>query len=203
MRNIDPKKTFKHLYGYSRTEPELIKVPSLKYLEVSGEGNPNDNPCFEAAIGALYALSYTLKFAIKDAHAKNYTVMPLEGLWDADDPLAFVNNQKDDWRWTLCIMQPKEVNSSMLSAAVKHVLSKKKELTMVNDVVLNERNEELCAHILHVGPYSEEGPTVAHLHDFIAENGFKPSGQHREIYLSDVRRVAPEKLRTIIRQGVG
>jgi hypothetical protein len=114
---------------------------------------------------------------------------------------VFTAGDKQSWKWTLMIMQPEYVTEELFERAVEQV-SKKKDLPSLEDLRLESFHEGLSAQVLHVGPFSEEGPTIERLHRFIEENGYRRRGKHREIYLSDLRRVAQEKLKTIIRQPI-
>ncbi|CAJ35952.1 GyrI-like domain-containing protein [Methanocella arvoryzae] len=148
----------------------------------------------------LFPLAYTLKFMIKKRQGIDYAVMPLEGLWWADDMEHFYEN-KDAWKWTSMMMQPEFVTEALFAEAVAEV-RKKKAPAAIDKVRLEKYAEGMCAQIMHIGPYSEEGPTVAKLHAFIDESGYEKTGKHHEIYLSDPRRAAPEKMKTVIRQPV-
>ena len=149
---------------------------------------------------ALYTASYTLKFRLKQEQGLDCVVPPLEGLWWmllADFDL----DRRDDWRWTLMLPQPEEVNRELLDQAVA-AAKKKKQLPALEKLRLEIYDEGRAAQILHVGPYSEEMATIDRLHAFITEQGFHLCGKHHEIYLSDPRRTAPEKLKTILRQPI-
>ncbi len=157
-------------------------------------------PEFARAIEALYSLSYTIKFACKRGPLQiDYGVMPLEGLWWADDMNDFSSGNKQNWKWTLMIMQPDFITEDIVAQA-KAQLKNKKNPKGVDSVRFKKIHEGKCAQIMHIGPFSEEAATIAKLHAFIGSAGHKLSGKHREIYLSDMRRTAPEKLKTIIRQ---
>ena len=177
-----------------------MDVPSLTYLMVDGEGDPNISPAFTHAIEALYSLSYTLKFSLKKSpHAVDYGVMPLEGLWWANDLRAFHRQDKSTWKWTAMILQPEFIGRKQVTAAFDEV-RKKKKLVALERVRLETLAEGTAAQILYVGPFSDEGPTIQRIHEFIHAAGKELCGKHHEIYLSDPRRTAPEKLKTIIRQ---
>jgi hypothetical protein len=133
--------------------------------------------------------------------AIDYGVLPLEGVWWAQDMSAFTTADKASWMWTLMIMQPEYVTMDLFEQALGQV-RKKKALPALNQLRFESFHEGLCAQLLHVGPFSEEGPTVRRLHGFIEDHGYRRRGKHREIYLSDLRRTAPEKLKTIIRQPI-
>jgi hypothetical protein len=196
----DLKKDLKPLYTASAKEATLVTVPRLRHLMFNGFGDPNANPEFQAGVEALYTVSYTLKFMLKKAQGLDYVVPPLEGLWwmlMAD----FDPERRDDWRWTLMIPQPEQVTKDLLAQAVT-AAQKKKALPALERIRLEILDEGEAAQILHVGPYGEEAASIERLHAFIKQKGYHFCGKHHEIYLSDPRRTAPEKLKTIIRQPV-
>jgi len=202
MEKIDFKKKYKPLYSPSESEVSIIDVPELHYLMVDGKGDPNTSEDFQDAVEALFTLSYALKFKIKKGDLGiDYGVMPLEGLWWHHEMTQFSVDNKEDWHWTLMIMQPEYVTKRILSDVIIQVKMKKDPvaLTKVNFEPLFEGK---VAQIMHIGPFSDEGPTVAKLHDHIHENGFSLHGKHHEIYLSDIKRAAPENWRTVIRQPI-
>jgi len=201
MPKIDLKKEWKSLYSASARKPALIDVPKIKYLMIDGSGDPNTSPRFHGAIEALYGVAYTLKFSLKLGPEKiDYPVMPLDGLWWTDaEPFDVAN--KASWKWTLMIALPECITAAMVRQAKKTV-KEKKALALVDEVRLESFREGPAVQIMHIGPYSEEGPTIQKLHQFAAESGYSLSGKHHEIYFSDPRRTKPEKLRTILRQPV-
>ena len=199
MEKIDYKKELKHLYRSSAKKVEVVEVPKMNFLMIDGDGGPN-HPTFQNAIEVLFPLSYTLKFMIKKSDIGiDYGVLPLEGLWWADDMSSFIKDKKDDWKWTLMIMQPELVKKEMVVKAIEEV-RKKKDPVALPLVRFESFSEGEVAQIMHIGPFSEEGPTVQKLHSFIKDSGKKIIGKHHEVYLSDIRRAAPEKWKTIIRQ---
>lgn len=199
MKKIDFKKELKHLYKPSAKKVEIVDVPRMNFLMVDGEGEPGSTT-FQEAIEALFPLAYTLKFMVKRGDlAIDYGVLPLEGLWWADDMASFSVEDKSSWKWTLMIMQPKLITKKMVKEATAQVKEKKNPVALPL-VRFESFKEGKAAQTLHVGPFSEEGPTVERVHQFIEENGSKLRGKHREIYLSDFRRAAPENLKTVIRQ---
>ena len=203
MEKIDFKKEFKHLYNPSSKEPAIVDVPEMNFLMVDGEGDPNTAQEYKDAVEALYSVSYALKFMIKKSEvAVDYGVMPLEGLWWADDMAQFSVENKDIWKWTSMIMQPKYATKELFNKATEQV-EKKKNLPALLKIRFESFNEGLSAQIMHIGPYSVEGPTIERLHDFIKEKGYELRGKHHEIYLADPRRSAPEKMKTVLRQPVG
>lgn len=199
MDKVDFKKTMKHLYQPPRKNPVMVEVPPMNYLMIDGKGDPNTSQEYKDAIEALYPLSYTLKFRIKKNGLMDYTVPPFESLWWADDADAFTNGRKDQWQWTAMIMQPSIVTSDMVDEAIATVAAKKKPAGL-SKVRFGLIEEGLCAQIMHIGPFADEGPTIQSLHAFITSEGYQLRGKHHEIYLSDFRRTAPEKLKTVIRQ---
>lgn len=200
MERLDLKKRWKDAYSASAKEPSLVEVPRLSYLMIDGAGDPNRSAAFQEAVEALFALSYTLKFMIKKSPGGfDYGVMPLEGLWWAEDMADFGGGSRDSWQWTLMILQPEQVTAALVESARAQAAAKK-ALPALPGARLESWEDGLSAQILHVGPFSEEGPTVARLHRFIETEGLRLQGRHREIYLSDFRRAEPARLKTIIRQ---
>jgi hypothetical protein len=202
MEKVDYKKQYKLLYNPTHKEVTKVDVPILNYIMMDGEGNPNNSLQFEGAVQALYSTAYTLKFMLKkqnDGSFPDFAVMPLEGLWWSDNMDAFVMEKKDDWKWTLMILQPDFVTEDLIKKAIEEA-NKKKPQSMLSQVRLERLEEGLCAQIMYFGPYAEEGPTIQKLHQYVKENGYTLIGKHHEIYLSDPRRCAPEKMKTIIRQ---
>ena len=198
MRKVDLKKELKHLYQPSAKEVVGVDVPVLQFLMIDGEGDPNSVPAYGRAVEALFSVSYTAKFALKKAQAVDYAVMPLEGLWWADDLSAFAANDRAKWRWTMMIMQPDFVPREVIEAAMADV-EKKKKLPAVKELRLETFAEGRCAQILHIGPFTTEGPTIERLHAYIDARTAR-RGKHHEIYLSDIRRAEPAKWKTVIRQ---
>ena len=201
MTKVDLKKDLKHLYHASSKEPVIVEVPAFDFLMLDGAGDPNGSPHFQAAVEALFSVAYTLKFMVKKEKGVDYGVMPLEGLWYADDMSQFSPDRKDLWKWTLMIVQPEYVTSNLVRLALEQVAKKKKLAPLARMKFLKYR-EGLAAQILHLGPYGDEWPAVARLRAFIQEKGGQLRGKHHEIYLSDPRRTAPEKLKTILRQPI-
>lgn len=198
MARIDLKRELKHLYSPSAKAVVEVDVPALRFLMIDGQGDPNTTPAYAEAVEALFSVSYTAKFMVKRATGIDYAVMPLEGLWWADDHAAFAANDRARWRWTMMILQPDVVEDAVLEAAITQVRDRKR-LPAVHRLRLEWFVEGRCAQVLHVGPFTEEGPTIERLHAFIAERG-RLAGKHHEIYLSDIRRAHPAKWRTVIRQ---
>jgi len=200
MQKIDFKTTLKHLYAPSAKEVVELDVPEMNFLMIDGKGDPNVSQEFKEAIETLYPVAFALKFMAKKADAGNdFVVPPLEGLWWADDMNDFASMNKTNWKWTLMIMQPGFVTGKMVDEVVVQV-KEKKDPPLLSRLRFASYHEGLSAQILHLGPFSEEGPTIERLHDFITKRGRQNHGKHHEIYLSDFRKVSPEKMRTVLRQ---
>jgi hypothetical protein len=198
---LDLRRERRELYTAART-PAIVDVPELPYLVIDGHGDPNTAPAYSEAVSALYTVAYTIRFALKRGPAAlDAPVMPLEGLWWTADMATFTTEDKSAWDWTMMIAVPPQVDGAFVADA-RAAAAGKKRLPGIERVRLQQYREGRAAQVLHVGPYSAEGPTIAALHAFIAAQGLEPSGKHHEIYLGDPGRTAPEKLRTIIRQPV-
>jgi hypothetical protein len=203
MEKLDLKKQWKQFYEGKAGVLVEVNVPALTYLTVDGEGDPNTSKSFEEAVEALYSLSYTLKFSLKKSpRALDYGVMPLEGLWWADDPRAFHQADKSAWKWTAMILQPEFIAQADVDAAFIEV-RKKKNPAALDRVRFESLAEGPSVQALHLGPFSAEGPLIQRMHEYIHAAGKELRGKHHEIYLSDPRRTAPEKLKTILRQPMG
>ncbi|NMC13548.1 MAG: hypothetical protein GYA34_11785 [Chloroflexi bacterium] len=201
MEKVEWKKIYKNLF-FPPGDPVLVDVPTMNYLMIDGHGDPNTVQAYKDAIEALFSLSYTIKFSIKKEMAIDYSVYPSEGLWWVEDMAQFTTEDKSSWDWTMMIAQPDFVDIGKVEHARSDVMKKKKELAAIGQVRFEPFNEGLSVQLMHSGPYSAEGPNIARIHAFIHENGFEVNGKHHEIYLSDVRRTAPEKLKTVLRQPV-
>lgn len=201
MEKIDFKKQFSDFYSQRKNKITILDVPVFNYLSIEGKGEP-DSQLFLEAMEALYSVSYKLKFRIKESiNPKNYTVMPLEGQWWAKNPNDFVNNKKENWQWNLMIMQPNFINNELIEET-KEIIKSKKTLPALEKLKFETIQDGTSAQILHIGPYSEEGPTLVKLHDYFKNKNYTFNGRHREIYIGDPRKSAPERLRTIIRQPI-
>jgi hypothetical protein len=199
MTLFDVRKEYKHLYYPSARTVGVLEVPPMSFLMVDGQGDPGGQAYLDA-VGALYAVSFTLKFLLKKGEAAiDYSVLPLEGLWWTDDRDGFDVARRERWQWTGMIMQPPFITPAMVEEAIRQVAARK-DTPALSKVRFATFHEGLAAQILHLGPYSAEGPTIERLHRFIAESGHALAGKHHEIYLSDPRRAAPERLKTVIRQ---
>lgn len=200
MKTLDWKKELKHLYQPSTKEVVAVDVPAMNFLMMEGKGDPNTAQEYADAVEALFSVAYTLKFMVKKGVlAIDYGVMPLEGLWWAEDMSKFSTEDKSNWLWTMMIAQPPFVTPAMVEAAIAEVKRKKNPVAL-DRLRFEEFSEGPSAQIMHIGPFSEEGPNIAKVHDFIAASGSCLRGKHHEIYLSDIRKASPSKWKTVIRQ---
>ncbi len=200
------KLDFKKILPGYRAPPdrfEIVEIPDQQYLMVDGHGDPNTSLAYTDALAALYPLAYKLKFASKRELDRDYVVPPLEGLWWADDMDAFTaSRDKSRWDWTMMLMVPEWIDGDLFEATLAQVVTKDPP-ARVADIRLRPLSEGRCVQTLHLGPFDDEGPVLERMHhEFIPDHGLRLTGKHHEIYLSDPRRVAPEKLRTILRQPV-
>ena len=201
MTKVDFKKTLKQFYIPPK-EFVIVDVPEMQFVMVDGHGDPNTAQEYKDAIEALYAVAYKMKFISKKDLEKDYTVPPLEGLWWAEDMTTFLTREKSQWDWTMMIMTPEWIRVEIFNETVKHV-RKAKDPASLDLVRLGRYQEGLSVQIMHIGSYDDEGPVLAQMHsEFIPNNGLLENGKHHEIYLSDPRRVAAEKMKTVLRQPV-
>ncbi len=200
MEKLNLKKTLKAYYEAKPT-PMLVEIPPMKFLLADGHGNPNTSTEYAEVVQALYSVAYTLKFKIKKEKAIDYPVMALEGLWWGEEMSLFSAERKEDWLWTMMISVPDFITPELVAAAQTEA-GKKKNLPALPGLKFETFVEGLAAQLLHLGPYSAEAENIQRLHNFIHAQGYRLAGKHHEIYLSDPRKTAPEKLKTIIRQPV-
>jgi hypothetical protein len=202
---VDFKKKYKDLY-LPGTEPMLVEVPPMLYLMVDGKGDP-DGESYQLAVQKLYALSYGIKMSKMGEDKPDgyfeYVVPPLEGLWDSVTVGYDLN--RNNWIWTSMIRQPDFVTEDLLDRVKEQTAKKKPELDL-SDVRLSLFEEGLCVQILHIGPYRTEPESVARMAAFLEASGltenFDDLRKHHEIYLSDPRKTAPEKMKTVLRHPV-
>ena len=199
---IDFKKSLPNIYAPKNTEWQEIDIPPLQYIMINGAGNPNTSPHYKAAVEALYSTSYAAKFISKREFDRDYVVPPLEGLWYADDMSVFETFDKDKYKWTMMIMQPEWMTAQIIERAIETAHNKRPDLP--HDILrLEQYKEGKCLQLLHVGSYDDEAPKLYALHHKLMPlSALIFNGHHHEIYLSDPRKVVPEKLRTILRQPV-
>lgn len=210
MEKTDFKKVDKEFYGGKVGRFDVVTLPKMNFLTINGEGDPNTSSEYAKSVAALYNLSYALKGHSKKFLDRDHVVPPLEGLWWADDMEVFASRDKGKWKWRMMIRQPDWVNDDERAGILDQVIAKnakKKEPPTDEEtlrrVEFRQFTEGLCVQILHVGSYDDETPVLAKMHQiFIPDNGFAMRGSHHEIYLSDPRKVAPDKLKTVLRQPV-
>lgn len=218
MKKLDLKKQYRALYAASSKTAALVEVPELLFLVIDGQiekgSGPGTSTAFQSAVQALYGVAYTLKFMskLRKAKAIDYPVMPLEAIWWVENG-KFELSRPDRWSWRAMILQPGHITSGMLTEATEK-LGEKKPTLVLNALRLLKDQEGPCVQMLHVGPFATEPVTVARMAAFAAEHGLserheqdRRHGQllvhdHHEIYLSDPRRIAPGKLKTILRKPV-
>ncbi|EKQ54594.1 MAG: hypothetical protein B655_0706 [Methanobacterium sp. Maddingley MBC34] len=200
MSKLDLKKKKKEFYYPSTSEVSVVDLPEMKFLMIDGQGDPNTSQEYQDAMETLFPVSYKTKFLSKKEKSQDYVVMPLEGLWWADNMEEFSIADKSSWKWTVMIRQPDFVGKSMIDMAMKE-LEKKKDIPSRSKLRLETFKEGEAVQIMHIGPYGEaEAPAVNKLHAYIENQGYQLRGKHHEIYISDMRRTKPEKLKTVIRQ---
>ncbi len=211
MKILDLKKQFKYLYQPSAKKIETVQVPKLQFAMIDGAiekgSEPGLSPDFAEATQALYGIAYTLKFALKKRKQDpiDYPVMALEGLWGVTDG-HFDITVKDNWSYTLMILQPEVVTADLFAEAVEQVKKKKGDSPALSRVRLEQFEEGLCVQVMHIGPYATEPATIESMRVFAAEQGYRdrvgPNGLHHEIYLGDPRKVDPGTLKTVLRHPI-
>jgi len=200
MEKLDFKKKLKELYQPTHKDFSVVKVPNMLFAMIDGEGAP-EGESFSQATQWLYATIYPIKFAAKKKMGKDFVMAPLEGLWWADDMDDFIKGNRDKWKWRLMIVLPEWTSEEMFEEG--RARGQKKLGERPQSLRMEWFEEGLSVQIMHIGPFSDEAPVIARMHqDFIPGNGFVENGYHHEIYLNDVRRTAPEKLKTVLRQPV-
>ena len=201
-KKFDFRKEYKDLY-MPKDQPVLIDVPSMIFIYVDGQGSP-DSAAYSNSIQALYSLTYSIKMSKMSGNQPEgyfeYVVPPLEGLWYMDD--GFDINKRDEWKWRSMIRQPEFVTKEAFDRAMEECRRKKPEIDLSN-VGYTEWTEGLCVQIMHTGPFSEEPKSIAKIDLYLKNNNLeadlKNDRKHHEIYLSDPRKTAPEKLKTVLR----
>jgi hypothetical protein len=202
MDKVDFKKTLSNLYNPKNKDWDYIDVPAMNFLMVDGKGDPNTAESYKEAVETLFTVAYAVKFMSKREQGRDYVVAPLEGLWYADEPSVFINKEKSAYEWTMMIMQPEWITVEMIHAIIEST-AKKKTLPNLMKLRFETYTEGNCLQLIHIGSYDDEAPKLMYLHDeYMPQHSLRFNGQHHEIYLSDPRRVAPEKLKTILRQPV-
>jgi hypothetical protein len=193
---VDFKKTLDS-YRARQGQFRIVEIPELQYLMVDGHGDPNSSPAYVDALEAMYPV------ASKQQFGRDYVVPPLEGLWWSDDMAVFTTaRDKSRWDWTMMLMVPEWIDHAMFEAAREKVAAKAAPARL-SEVRLQSLSEGMAVQTLHVGSFDDEAAVLEHMHHtFIPAQGLRMTGTHHEIYLSDFRKVAPEKLRTILRQPV-
>ncbi|HKI52918.1 MAG TPA: GyrI-like domain-containing protein [Anaerolineales bacterium] len=208
MKTLELKKELKYLYAPSAKKIEIVKVPKLQFAMIDGRiekgKEPGNSPSFAEVTQALYSVAYPLKFMFKKRNSNpiDYPVMPLEGLWGLQDVKQDVS-KKDNWSYTLMILQPDIVKQEIFAEMVEQVRKKKGDSPALSRLRLEHFEEGICVQVMHIGPYATEPATIEKMRAFALENGYQdnvgPNGLHHEIYIGDPRKAAPEKLKTVLR----
>ena len=211
MKILDLKKEFKHLYQPSAKKVEIVQVPRLQFVMIDGAiekgSEPGKSPMFAEATQALYSVSYTLKFMLKKRKTDpiDYPVMALEGLWWVEDGM-FDITVKDNWFYTLMIMQPEVITPDIFAEGLEQVRKKKGDSELLSNVRLEHFEEGLCVQTMHIGPYATEPATIERMRAFAEENGYRDcireDRKHHEIYLGDPRKADPAKMKTVLRHPI-
>lgn len=203
MPKLDQKRSMRRLYFPPTAEPVLVDVPEMPFLMVDGHGGPFGIPSFVHAVEALFSVSYALKYLIKRVDPEDdYTVMPLEAIWWAGRGDEFWLEDPARWRWTAMVAQPPVATAELVGKAMSEAAAKR-SLPALKKVRLEAFREGLSAEVLHIGPYEDQLPTIEKLRAWIDEHDYPLRGRHHEIYLSDPRRCAASRLKTVARQPVG
>jgi hypothetical protein len=207
MKTLDLRKELKQFYAPSAKKVEVVDVPEFQFAMISGAiepgMEPGNSPAFASAMEALYGISYTLKFTskLRKEDPIDYPVMALEGLWWVEDG-EFRLDRKDNYVWTVMILQPDHITAEMFEEARAQVRAKRGDSPALAQLRLERFREGLCVQTMHIGPYADEPATVAKMDAFAAERGYVMLGKHHEIYMGDPRRSAPEKLKTVLRHPI-
>lgn len=205
MLKIDFKKEMKEFYTPSVHDFVVVEVPEMQFLMVDGHGDPNTAQSYQDALAVLYGVAYKIKFLSKKL-SRDYVVPPLEGLWWAESMDFFTTHRdKDTWFWTMMIMQPPWVTQEMFRQAVKEIENKKVQASLQALLLIRLETycEGLSVQIMQIGTYDDEAPALKRLHQvWLPDHGYVENGRHHEIYLSDPRRIAPEKVKTVLRQPI-
>lgn len=196
MEKIDLKKEYKRAFT-GKKDPEIITIPTMRYVTVSGKGDPNTSEAFERAVAVIYGMAYTMKFESKKSD-RDFVVAPMEGQWWAEDVMDFTEDNKDNWLWKIMIALPDFIDEKAFDEA-KAILKEKKNPPDLDKAQFESMEDGLSVQVKYIGPYSQEAATIANMHHYAEEQGYKLRGYHREVYLSDPRRTEPDKLKTIIR----
>jgi hypothetical protein len=211
MEKLDLKKELKAYYQPSAKKPEIIQIPRFQFIMLDGAiepgMEPGNSPAFQEAVGALYGISYTLKFMLKQ-RAENpidYSVMALEGLWWVEDD-EFDIRRKDNWKWTVMILQPQVITPALFQEGLQQLRKKRGDQPAFSRLRLENFEEGLCVQLMHIGPYVTEPASVDLMHAYASQQSYLPclgdGGKHHEIYLSDPRKAAPKKMKTVLRHPI-
>ncbi len=201
MEKLDLKKQLARLYRPSSRDVGEVDVPAMNFLMIDGEGDPNTSESYAHAVEALFSVAYGIKFAVKKGPAAiDYGVMPLEGLWWAEDMSSFASGDRAAWKWTMMIMQPEFVTAELVETVIADVAEKKSPAALPSMRFEAIRRGPLARRSCTSDRSRRRPRTIERVHAFIEESGRQRFGKHHEIYLSDIRRADPAKWKTVIRQ---
>ena len=200
-KKLDYKKDFPEFYNPSPKEPSIINIPKMKFFMIDGKGDPNIAKEYKDAVETIYAISYALKMKVvkKETPQNDYVVPPLEGLWYMENMKEWSIENKDAWHWTMMIRIPDFVTEEQINKSIT-IVKETKNPPAISEIYIEDYNEGKVVQIMYYGSYSDEGPTITRMHEFVEKQGYELSGKHHEIYLNDPRKVEPAKCKTIIRQ---
>jgi hypothetical protein len=207
VEKLDLKQQYKHLYLPSAKEVQIVDVPELTFLMIDGAIEPGSepglSPGFAEAMQALYGAAYTLKFMsrLRKDNPIDWGIMALEGLWWVASG-EFDINRKDNWLYTLIMLQPDHITGDMFADALQQLRKKKGDQPAFSRLRLERWREGLSVQIMHIGPYADEPATVARMHAFAAQSSYRLCGKHHEIYMGDPRRGDPAKMKTVLRHAI-
>lgn len=211
MEILDLKTQLKAYYQPSSKQPQIIQIPPFQFVMLDGAiepgMEPGNSPAFQQAMQALFGIAYTLKFMLKQRKDNpiDYPVMALEGLWWVENG-EFDLNRKDNWNWTLMILQPSVVTMPIFQEALARLRKQRGDQPVFSHLRLETFEEGLCVQMMHIGPYATEPETLQRMYAYASQQGYRPrigkDGKHHEIYMGDPRKSAPEKLKTVLRHPV-
>lgn len=209
MAKVDYKKQYKDIYFPSAKEPMIIDVPEMQFVMVDGVGAPEGEQ-YQDAVQALYGITFTIKMWPKKGKTPagyfEYVIPPLEGLWWMNNPdgtqmEGFMQEAREKWQWTSMIRQPEFVTAELFAEALAEIKEKKPN-PKLDEARFETFIEGLCVQIMHIGPYSEEGPTIERMHQYAHDQGYRLRDKHHEVYLGDPRKTDPKKLKTVLRHPI-
>ena len=203
MTKIDLKKTLPDMYSADKHSVSIVDVPRVKYIMLEGKGDPSAGASMRYAAETLQILARTMRAINKrNPDTPDFTIMPLEAQWWAETVGAFVNDDRQRWYWNSMIALPNFITRDVFREAKKKLLKTKRIYPGLRKVKYKTVKDGLSVQLLHVGAFERQGDAIDVIHEYILENGYKLSGLHHEIYLNDMTRHLPQRMRTVVRQPV-